>query len=89
MQPRCSGECRGGEGHWRCTAGASPRGIGEIGAPRPRLLGRGSDERRRLGQQLRRRLQQASRLLAAKNTILFERKLDNCGDDGVFEFRVD
>jgi hypothetical protein len=30
----------------------------------------------------------ASRLLAAKNTILFERKLDNCGDDGVFEFRV-
>ena len=30
----------------------------------------------------------ASRLLTAKQTILFERKLDNCGDDGVFEFKL-
>ena len=28
----------------------------------------------------------ASRLLAAKKTISFERKLDNCADDGVFVF---
>ena len=28
----------------------------------------------------------ASRLLAAKKTVSFERKLDNCGDDGVFVF---
>jgi len=28
------------------------------------------------------------RLLNAKETILFERKLDNCGDDGVFEFQI-
>lgn len=28
----------------------------------------------------------ASRLLAAKDMVSFERKLDNCGDDGVFEF---
>lgn len=30
----------------------------------------------------------ASRLLAAKKTVSFERKLDNCGDDGVFVFPV-
>jgi hypothetical protein len=30
----------------------------------------------------------ASRLLSAQSHILLERKLDNCGDDGVFEFRV-
>ena len=30
----------------------------------------------------------ATRLLKAKNTILFERKIDNCGDDGVFAFKV-
>ena len=28
----------------------------------------------------------ASRLLAARETISFERKLDNCADDGVFVF---
>ena len=31
----------------------------------------------------------ATRLLKAKRTITLERKLDNCGDDGVFEFEVD
>lgn len=30
----------------------------------------------------------ASQLLAAKEKISFERKLDNCGDDGVFVFEV-
>ncbi|MGB1406709.1 MAG: hypothetical protein ACPHVW_08080 [Parvibaculales bacterium] len=30
----------------------------------------------------------ATRLLNAKKTIVFERKIDNCGDDGVFEFGV-
>ena len=30
----------------------------------------------------------ASRLLTAKKTVSFERKLDNCGDDGVFVFPV-
>jgi hypothetical protein len=28
----------------------------------------------------------AAQLLAAKKTVSFERKLDNCGDDGVFVF---
>lgn len=30
----------------------------------------------------------ASRLLTAKDKIIFERKLDNCGDDGVFAFSI-
>lgn len=30
----------------------------------------------------------AARLLAAKSAIIFERKLDNCGDDGVFRFDI-
>ena len=30
----------------------------------------------------------ATRLLNAKKTIVFERKIDNCGDDGVFVFKV-
>lgn len=30
----------------------------------------------------------ASRLLAAKRKVTLERKLDNCDDDGVFEFSV-
>ena len=30
----------------------------------------------------------ASRLLSAQRQILFERKIDNCGDDGVFLFEV-
>ena len=30
----------------------------------------------------------ATRLLKAKGKILLERKLDNCGDDGVFAFEV-
>jgi len=30
----------------------------------------------------------ATRLLNAKETILFERKIDNCGDDGVFAFSI-
>ena len=30
----------------------------------------------------------ATRLLNAKETILFERKIDNCGDDGVFAFPI-
>jgi len=30
----------------------------------------------------------AGRLLSAKRKIVFERKIDNCGDDGVFEFAV-
>lgn len=30
----------------------------------------------------------AARMLAAKQTITLERKWDNCGDDGVFQFRV-
>lgn len=31
----------------------------------------------------------ASRLLSSQSQILLERKLDNCGDDGVFEFLLD
>ena len=30
----------------------------------------------------------ATQLLAAQKIVSFERKLDNCGDDGVFEFRI-
>ena len=30
----------------------------------------------------------ATRLLNAKETIVFERKIDNCGDDGVFAFKL-
>ena len=30
----------------------------------------------------------ATRLLNAKKTIVFERKIDNCGDDGVFVFKI-
>ena len=30
----------------------------------------------------------ASHLLTAKDKIIFERKLDNCGDDGVFVFEI-
>ena len=30
----------------------------------------------------------ATRLLNAKKTIVFERKIDNCGDDGVFVFGI-
>ncbi len=29
----------------------------------------------------------ATRFLKAKKTIVFERKIDNCGDDGVFAFK--